>query len=134
MGRDTGGGGRPAKWPTPEPTEPEFEAKMRLYHELWVQDQELRQEEQAMREPLDDVPDDPLIHRALQRRPDRPSRWPDGFTFLNRRDQELFCIKGGDPARVELGEGVTWDQAAQCFWNTVFRLVGRPEPFPEADA
>lgn len=55
------------------------------------------------------------------------------FAFVdNGRTVFVLHPEGDDPSHwtVDLGEAVTWTEAARAFWNAVFMVAHRPSPFP----
>ncbi len=37
-----------------------------------------------------------------------------------------------DPPQITINPDITWDEAARKFWNTMAKMAGQPEPFPDA--
>jgi hypothetical protein len=104
-------------------------------------------------EPTDDM-FEPLPVPSVFTKPEEPKRFifttdslsglalsGSAFTDLTTINAFNFCgekgpiimITLGDPPSVWVDPDLSWDLAAKHFWNHVYRMIGKPAPWPEID-
>jgi len=52
------------------------------------------------------------------------------LTFPGHDGKPAVRITIGDPPTIWVDESLAWDMAAKQFWNGVYRIMGKPAPFP----